>query len=265
MINERCNIKVIAFDLDGTIYNGNQIIDGAFETIDFFRSIGKEIVFFTNNSSQSRSQIFNKLSKFSINLQEKNVYCCSYAFKVYLKTENYKNVFIVGSDTLKEELSGLGINIVNDRTYNEVDAMLIGMDLDFNYSRLASAYEVLQRNQRCKIIVSNVDPSFPVEKGLRKPGCGAIVSSILTAANRDYDFMVGKPDSFILTIIGKEKNVPYEKILVIGDSYDSDILMAKNANAHSILIDAFRTVNTEKTITVESIKEVQEIFKRYFV
>jgi 4-nitrophenyl phosphatase len=182
-----------------------------------------------------------------------------------LKTENYKNVFIVGSDTLKAELSGLGINIVNDRTDNEVDAILIGMDLDFNYSKLALAYEVLQSNQRCKIIVSNVDPNFPVENGLRKPGCGAIVSSILTAANREYDFMVGKPDSFILTLIGKEKNISFENILVIGDSFDSDILMAKNANAHSILIDAFVNINTEKTITVKSINEIQEIFKKHYV
>src|SRR5665647_496375 len=107
MIENRSNIKVIAFDLDGTIYHGNQIIDGAHETIDFFRNIGKEICFFTNNSSQSRTQIFNKLYKFSINLLESDVYCCSYAFKVYLRTENFKNVFIVGSDVLKEEVTGI--------------------------------------------------------------------------------------------------------------------------------------------------------------
>ena len=264
MTENRSKIKVIAFDLDGTIYNGNQIIEGANETIDFFRYSGKEICFFTNNSSQSRTQIFNKLRKFSINLLETDVYCCSYATKIYLKTENFKNVFIVGSEVLKKEVSCLGINVFSEKTDSKIDAMLIGLDVDFDYSKLEIAYEVLQLNNHCKIIVSNIDSSFPVENGLRKPGCGAIASSIFAASGREYDFMVGKPNSYILNLIAKEKQILPEEILVIGDSYESDIHMAKSTNAHSILIDAFGSNDSAGTITVNCINDAQKIFSKYY-
>jgi HAD superfamily hydrolase (TIGR01450 family) len=257
-------IKIIAFDLDGTIYNGNQIIAGANETIDFLRYSGKEICFFTNNSSQSRTQIFNKLRNFSINLLETDVYCCTYATKIYLKTENFKNVFIVGSEVLKEEVSLLGINVVSEKTESKIDAMLIAFDVDFNYSKLATVYEVLQLNNHCKIIVSNIDSSFPVENGLRKPGCGAIASSIFAASGRNYDFMVGKPNSYILDLIAKEKQTLLEEILVIGDSYESDIKMAKSTNAHSILIDTLGINDTGDTITVNCINDIQKIFCKYY-
>ena len=43
------DIDVVLFDLDGTIYYGSKIIDGANETIDYFRKNGKKIYFTTNN------------------------------------------------------------------------------------------------------------------------------------------------------------------------------------------------------------------------
>jgi 4-nitrophenyl phosphatase len=258
-------IKVIAFDLDGTIYHGSQLINGALETIDFFGHLEKEICFFTNNSSQPRTNIFNKLSNFSISLLESDVYCCSYAAKVYLKEENFESLFVIGADSLIDELSCSGMSITNGVPDIKTDALLIGMDLNFNYTKLAQAYEVLQKNENCKIIVCNMDSSFPVENGVRKPGCGAIASSILTASGRDFDFMIGKPDPYILNLIAKDKCVQNREILIIGDSYESDIMMAINSNANSILIDDFGSNNTRNTISVNSIAEVRKIFSKYYV
>jgi 4-nitrophenyl phosphatase len=259
------DIKVIAFDLDGTIYNGDQLINGARETVDFFRNLKKEVCFFTNNSSQPRTNIFNKLSNFPISLLETDVYCCSYAAKVYLKEENFESLFVIGSDSLINELSNSGMNIINVVQDIKVDALLIGMDLNFNYTKLAQAYEVLQKNKNCMIVVCNMDSSFPAENGLRKPGCGAIASSILTASGRNFDFMIGKPDPYMLNLIAKDKCVQNHEVLIIGDSYESDIMMANNTNANSILIDASGSNNTRNTITVNSISEVRKIFNKYYV
>lgn len=258
-------IKVIAFDLDGTIYNGAELINGALETIDFFRHLEKEVCFFTNNSSQSRTNIFNKLRNFSISLLETNVYCCSYTAKVYLKEENFESLFVIGSESLINELSNSGMSITDGVPDRKVDALLIGMDINFDYTKLAQAYEVLQKNENCKLIVCNMDSSFPVENGLRKPGCGSIAASILTACGRDFDFMIGKPDPYILNLIAKDKCVQSHEVLIIGDSYESDIMMANNTNTNSILIDASGSCISRNTITVYSISEVRKIFSKYFV
>ncbi len=258
-------IDLILFDLDGTIYNGNQLIDGALETIGFFKKLNKKICFLTNNSGSTRIQIFEKLKGFSIDLIDTDVYNCSYAAGKYLTEKAYNNIHVIGSDNLIEEVSNININIINSVSEKiNIDAILIGLDKAFDYTKLANAYEILQTNPYCKIIICNMDYDFPIENGLKKPGCGAIAASILSISNKKIDFMIGKPNTYILDLIQKEKNISIENMLIIGDSIESDIQMAKNANTHSILISNSQKTNSPKTITTKSIKKIQEIFYDYF-
>ena len=46
------DLKCFILDMDGTIYLGNEIIDGAIEFINTIKSMGKEYIFLTNNSSK---------------------------------------------------------------------------------------------------------------------------------------------------------------------------------------------------------------------
>ena len=45
--------KLYIFDMDGTIYLGNQVFDFAIRFIDHLRAAGKRVMFFTNNASHS--------------------------------------------------------------------------------------------------------------------------------------------------------------------------------------------------------------------
>jgi ribonucleotide monophosphatase NagD (HAD superfamily) len=38
-------IKLFAFDLDGTVYNGDQLIPGAYELIDYLRNNNYKVIF----------------------------------------------------------------------------------------------------------------------------------------------------------------------------------------------------------------------------
>jgi HAD superfamily hydrolase (TIGR01450 family) len=260
----RNKIELVVFDLDGTIYNGSQIINGAIKAINFFKTKNTKVIFFTNNSAQTRAQIFKKLQNFSIDLLETEVYCCSYATEFFLRTNNIKNIHMVGSDAVKKELKEKGINVISENNSENIEALLIGMDLNFNYWELSKAYEILQKNPNSKVIVCNMDYNFPFENGLKRPGCGAIASSILSTSERKIDFMIGKPSSFMLDIISKENNVLNEKVLVIGDSYESDIIMANNSNACSILIDNSGSKKIIDTLCVSNIKEVPHVFNKYY-
>ena len=54
-------MTIIATDLDGTIYKGQTLIEGAKNGILEIINAGIEIYFTTNNSSQSPSEIKDKL------------------------------------------------------------------------------------------------------------------------------------------------------------------------------------------------------------
>ena len=61
------------FDLDGTIYYGSKIIDGANDAIEHCRSLGKRVFFLTNNSTRTRQQIFDKLRGMGIDCEFEEV------------------------------------------------------------------------------------------------------------------------------------------------------------------------------------------------
>ena len=54
-------IKAVLLDLDGTVYNGSILIDGAKEAVDSIRDRGIRLFFFTNKSGRSRKAIADKL------------------------------------------------------------------------------------------------------------------------------------------------------------------------------------------------------------
>ena len=59
-------IKAAILDLDGTVYEGSRLIDGADTAIDEMRVMGIKVVFCTNNSSRPAGDIAEKLNSLGI-------------------------------------------------------------------------------------------------------------------------------------------------------------------------------------------------------
>lgn len=64
--NKRLNIRAVALDLDGVVYEGDHVIEGAADTIGTLRDKGIEIYFVTNNSGRKRTSIAEKLNQMGI-------------------------------------------------------------------------------------------------------------------------------------------------------------------------------------------------------
>ena len=84
------------------------------------------------------------------------------------------------------------------------------------------------------------------------PGCGSIVAAIENCSERKVDFIVGKPNSYMLELLMKDHNITKDQIMVVGDSYMSDIAMAKSLGCKSILISQ----NDSDVTTIRSIKDL---------
>ncbi len=222
--------KLFAFDLDGTLYFGDKIAEGASELVSSLQQVG-QVVFFTNNSSKTNAEIHAKLVKLGIACNLEEVYATSTTTAMYLHDEQINNVYVVGSKGFKEEISACGVQVVEN---GNADHLVVGLDFAFNYETISQALTVLLKGG--KFIVCNEDASFPVENNQSKPGCGAMVGAIAYAAQRKPDFIVGKPNTYILSKIAKTYGVNQEAIVVVGDSYESDIQMALNFQCQSILI-----------------------------
>lgn len=245
------DIKAVIFDLDGTIYNGNKPMDGALELVELLRSLGKKILFMTNNSSKRRKQIFDKLSSMGLCHDINEVYSSGYAASLFIKERGLNKVFISGTENLKDEVLENGVDIVED--VNLAQNLLIGFDTTFDYEKMTAAVRVAVQSD--KIMICNEERTFPGDDGELFPGCGGMVHSILWCANRNPDVIIGKPDVQMLSIISERNNLISSDILVIGDTYESDIVAAKKFGCESILISAEGNVRSD-IVTVKALTEI---------
>ncbi len=58
------------------------------------------------------------------------------------------------------------------------------------------------------------------------PGCGGMVSSVEWCSGRMVDLTIGKPNTFMLKEVSEQLGLAPEEILVVGDNYNTDIVMA---------------------------------------
>jgi len=224
--------KAIIFDLDGTVYYGNQLIEGSMKAIYKCKQLNYEILFFTNNSSKNRKEIFSKLIALGVDCTLSRVYNSSYATALYLKQNNIKNIFVIGTDSFKDELKNLSINIVSPEN---AKAVAVGFNPFFTYQDISDG--LLALSNGALLIASNVDKNFPVENNQVRPACNAIVSSLIGSCTKEIDpIIIGKPNTYMLDIICKDWNLNKQNIWVIGDSEESDIEMAKRYDCKSILV-----------------------------
>ena len=247
------DIKVVLFDLDGTIYYGDKIIDGANNVIEFFRKNDKKIFFTTNNSTKTRKQIYEKLVGMGVNCRLDEVLTSGYIAALNAKKHNMEDIYIFGSQNLIDEFTNFGIEVNQTESAKN---LLIGYDPNLTYEKLTDALQVaLNANY---IMACNKERVFPGNNSKLMPGCGAMTAPIEWCTNRTCDFVIGKPNTLMIDILQEIVKIPVNQFLVIGDTYESDIAMADSAGAKSILIS---NKKFDDTIIVNNIKSVVDLFE----
>ena len=230
------DIKLAIFDLDGVIYRGDSLIPKSDEIIKNLKENSVKIVYNTNNSTATRQMYVDRLRGFNIK-SEKNDFFTSASITAGEITSIKQNatIFVIGEVGLKEELEMKGHTVVNfNSDSNEVDYVIVGMDRDFTYKKLAFAQNcILQGN--AQFYATNADSTFPVANRLL-PGAGVMVNALQTCTNQKPLKIFGKPNPFGISAILQNTNTPLEKSVIFGDRLNTDILAGNRAKINTVLV-----------------------------
>lgn len=247
------DVKAVAFDLDGTIYYGSKIIEGANEAIEHCRACGKQVFFLTNNSTKTRAQIFEKLRGMGVACAASEVWTSGYVAALYARREGLRNVYLCGSANLACEFEGLGVPVAGP---DEAENLLIGYDPAFTYEKMTTAVRVALKARR--IIACNKEKTFLGEGALAYPGCGGMVAPIEWCAERSADYVIGKPNTLMLDMLCEQLGLETHQVMMVGDTYGSDILMANKKGCPSVLIG---TREYADTVTIERIGDLVHLMR----
>lgn len=219
------------FDLDGTLYRGDQALPAAAETLSLLRREGSAIRFLTNNSSQTPKAQADKLNRMGIEAKPEEVLTSGVGAGDYLVREGLSRAFVVGEPGLIEVLAGKGIHSAAEE--EESDAVLVGICRSFTYDLLNGAMQRILAGSR--FVATNTDASYPLEGGRLIPGAGAVVASVRTCTGIE-PVVVGKPNPFLVQLVLEETGVSAADALVVGDRYETDIVAGLEAGCDTLLV-----------------------------
>eukprot|EP00249_Psilotum_nudum_P000917 c13110_g1_i1 orf=201-1316(+) len=248
------SVETFVFDCDGVIWKGDTLIDGVPETLDFLRSLGKRLVFVTNNSTKSRKQYGKKFETLGLNVSEDEIFASSFAVAAYLTSINFpstKKVYVIGEIGILKELELAGINYLggpedgNKQIHlgpgllmdhdHDIQAVVVGFDRYINYYKLQYATLCIRENPGCLFIATNCDAVTHLTDAQEWAGGGSMVGAIMGSTKRE-PLVVGKPSTFMMDYLSKKFEIAKSQICVVGDRLDTDILFGQNGGCKTLLV-----------------------------
>jgi glycerol 3-phosphatase-2 len=221
----------VVIDLDGVIWLGDEPIPGSAEGVARLRASGERVVFLTNNSMPKRLVLKGKLAQMGVDCHERDLINSPQVAASLLHAG--ERALVVGGQGIVEGLlranchpiaAGKGLvpatAPADGGTGSEIDAVVVGLDLRFDYKKLSEAAATVRQGAR--FIATNDDSTYPMADGLL-PGGGAIVAAIATAAGVQPT-VAGKPHEPTVSYLQREVG---EISLVIGDRPSTDGELAK--------------------------------------
>ncbi len=227
-------MKGFIFDLDGTIYVEDVVIDGVVEAVNALKARGDKVVFLTNKSIAKREDYVAKLNSLGIQVKLNEVINSNYITAHYLKAHMTEEdtVYVIGEKPLFAELAEEKIKLADVPA--SASYVVLGWDRQFTYTKLNDAFQAWRNG--AVIIATNPDRTCPMIEG-EVPDCGAMIGAMEGATGEPVTLITGKPSSLMSDyILNKVLEMKATDCFMVGDRLETDIKMANDAGIQSVLV-----------------------------
>lgn len=245
---------LLLVDLDGVVYRGANPVPGVAAVLAARAALGDDVVYVTNNSMWHRTDYVARLEGMGAPVHPDRIVSSARATALYLNELEpaVRRALVVGAPGLVRELEDAGIvattaqDAVDRRAVagpgrpavdaleaaGHPDAVVVGLDRELTYARIAIASEVIRLGIR--FVATNRDPVYPAEHGFL-PGAGAVVAAI-EAASGVHPVSLGKPGAEILEVAARSVGARAGDAVVVGDGLGTDLAAAQAVGARSVLM-----------------------------
>ena len=244
--------ETFIFDCDGVIWKGDSLIEGVPETLDLLRSMGKRLIFVTNNSTKSRAGYTKKFESLGLKVNAEEIFSSSFAAAAYLDSIDFKKkAYVIGETGILEELDNVGVKHIGGESDadkqvtlksgelmhhdEDVGAVIVGFDRNINYYKIQYATLCIRENPGCMFIATNTDAVTHLTDAQEWAGNGSMVGAIKGSTKRE-PIVVGKPAAFMLDYIANKFNIRKDQITMVGDRLYTDILFGNDGGLNTLLV-----------------------------
>ncbi|WP_084709635.1 HAD-IIA family hydrolase [Rubrobacter aplysinae] len=223
------------FDLDGTIYLGDELLPGAKRMVEKLRELGKKVVFLSNNPTKDPGMYAEKLTRLGLPTPEGEIVNTVVTMTRWLlRNHPDATVFPIAEEPLIRSLRDAGIKLSEDPS--EIDVVVASYDRSFDYRKLQIAFDAIWYHGRARLVTTNPDRYCPFPGGRGEPDAAAIVGAIEGCTGVECEVNVGKPDKIMLETVMDMLGLDAAECVMTGDRLYTEIRMALDAGMPSAAV-----------------------------
>jgi HAD superfamily hydrolase (TIGR01450 family) len=223
------------FDLDGTIYLGDELLPGAGRLLAELRALGRRVVFVSNNPTRDPRMYAEKLRRLGVQASAAEIVSSVVTMTRWLARHHpAATVFPIAEEPLVRSLAEAGIR--TSVRAEEIDIVVASYDRGFDYRKLQIAFDAIRTHRRARLVTTNPDPYCPFPGGRGEPDAGAIVAAIEACTGVGCELNAGKPGPLMLEAAMELLGLDATECLMTGDRLSTDIRMAEAAGMPSALV-----------------------------
>lgn len=255
--------KLWLFDMDGTIYEENDIFDGTLDLLDTIEVQGGRYIFVTNNSSKSVDDYVAKVHKMGIRATTDTFYTSVNATVRHLDINHPGAlVYVQGTESLVQQLRDADIRVTTE-VDPAVDVVLIGFDTELTMEKLRRTCKNLLRDS-VVYLATNPDLVCPTSWGF-EPDCGSMAYGIYNATGRK-PFVIGKPEPVMVDCVREQLGYSAAETVLVGDRLYTDIATGVNAGVSTICVltgeatlDDIAASEVKPTYVIDGVRQINDL------
>ena len=203
-------------DMDGTVYKGANMIEGADGFIAALRERGIPFVFLTNNSAYRRRHYLDKLLGMGFDVTMDNVLTSMVATIRFILSERPgKKVYPIASPEVVEDMTEAGLEL----SYDDPDIVLLAYDRTITFDKINAGYRFIMSG--AELIATHPDNLCPTEDSY-DVDIGPFIDMYRKLCDVD-PIVIGKPNGLILEMAAREMGVDPRGAVMVGDRLYTDM------------------------------------------
>ncbi|MGB0722486.1 MAG: TIGR01458 family HAD-type hydrolase [Gammaproteobacteria bacterium] len=199
------DVDAVLFDLDGVLYVGDEVIEGATRTLEQVRAAGLVCRFITNTSTRLPHSVGAKLRGMGFPIRDDEIFSVVTATRDVLATRGCPSVHLLVGEEVRPFFSAFPES-------PEPECVVVGdIGAAWNYTLLNRVFNELMAG--AELLAMHRNRYWQAGNGLRMD-IGAFVSGLEYVSGKAAT-VVGKPSTAFFSLAVKSAGVPEGRVLMV--------------------------------------------------
>lgn len=227
MMEKLVNVAGVLFDLEGVLFVGDRVIDGAVEAVKQLQQRDIPCRFMTNTTTKSRQALADKMRRMGFEVCAEEILTAPTAALHYLEQRQPRSCHFILDEAVKAEFDGW------PQSDSNPEVVVIG-DIGPNWDYQLMNHLLTFLMQGSELLALHKSKYWQTPQGLQID-IGAFIAGLEYASDKQAT-VVGKPSAAFFSAGVESLGCAPGQIIMVGDDIESDVGGAQGAGLRGVLV-----------------------------